>query len=89
LKAQKLKELLAAGASAVPLAEITIAPAEYEKYLTLAYKAGDFPKPRTALGVLKTLPPPEMEKKKKKKIGFATPSRITDGDLGQWPQTAP
>jgi hypothetical protein len=27
LKAQKLKELLAAGASAVPLAEITIAPA--------------------------------------------------------------
>ncbi len=77
LKAQKLKELLAAGASAVPLAEITIAPAEYEKYLTLAYKAGDFPKPRTALGVLKTLPPPEMEKRLRDAIA------ITDGDLGQ------
>ncbi len=62
IKTQKLKEMIDKGQSPVPLAELTIAQAEYEKYLTLAYKAAKFSKPRTALGVAKALPPPEMEK---------------------------
>lgn len=77
LKTQKLKETVAKGDAAVPLEEVSIAPAEYEKYLTLAYKAGDFPKPRTALGLLKTLPPAEMEKRLRDAIVIA------DGDLDQ------
>ena len=77
IKTQKLKEMIDKNQAPVPLAEITIAPAEYEKYLTLAYQAAKFSKPRTALGVAKALPPPEMEKLIQDNI------TITDGDLTQ------
>ncbi len=62
LKAQKLKEMIDKGQSPVPVEDITISRDEFEKYLTLAYKAADFPKPRTMIGIAKTLPVAEMEK---------------------------
>jgi uncharacterized protein involved in outer membrane biogenesis len=62
LKEQKLKDLTGKGEQAPPLGEIQIEPREYEKYLTLAYRASEFVKPRTALGVQKLLPVQEMEK---------------------------
>lgn len=77
LKAQKLKETLAGEESSATLKDIVINRNEYEKYLTLAYKAADFPKPRTALGLLKTLPPKDMEKLLQDHIA------VTDNDLMQ------
>ena len=62
LKVQKLKDVNSTGQSAATLKDITISRSEYEKYLTLAYKAADIPKPRTALGVPKSQTPQEMEK---------------------------
>jgi hypothetical protein len=35
---------------------------EYATYLAAAYKKETFPKPRTVLGLIKELPPAEMEK---------------------------
>ena len=62
LKNQKLKEMLDKGKGDVSLDAVTVGPSEYEKYLTLAYKAADFSRPRTTLGMLKEMPPAEMEK---------------------------
>ena len=62
IKAQKLKEMVGRGETVVSVDEIIIAPEEYEHYLTKAYKAETFPKPKNFLGIDKTLPPPEMEK---------------------------
>jgi len=62
LKAQKFNERVRQGSAAAPVDELTIDPAEYEKYLTMAYKAEKFPKPRNFLGFTKSLPAPEMEK---------------------------
>ena len=62
VKAQKLNDLIKQGASAVPVDDVTVPPEEYEKYLTLAYEAETFPKPRNFIGMLKTLPVLEMEK---------------------------
>lgn len=77
LKTQKLKEMIDKGQPPASLEKISISQSEYEKYLTLAYKAADFPKPRTALVFLKKLPPPEMEKLMYNSIS------ITDGNLTQ------
>jgi hypothetical protein len=62
VKAQKLNDLVKAGSPAVPVDEVTVAPEEYENYLTLAYRAEKFPKPRNFIGMAKSLPVPEMEK---------------------------
>ncbi len=62
LKAQKLNDRTKQGLSPIPLDDLTIEPNEYEKYLTMAYKAEKFPKPRNILGFAKSLPVPEMEK---------------------------
>jgi outer membrane protein OmpA-like peptidoglycan-associated protein len=62
VKAEKLNDLVKKGASASPVDDIIVAPDEYEKYLTLAYRAEKFPKPRNFIGMLKSLPVPEMEK---------------------------
>ncbi len=62
LKAQKLKEMIDKGQAPVPVDDVTISREEFEKYLTLAYKAADFSKPRTMIGIAKTLPVAEMEK---------------------------
>ena len=62
IKAQKLKEMVKSGMSAVPVDEVKIEQNEYPKYLKLAYKAEKFPKPRNIIGMAKDLPVPEMEK---------------------------
>lgn len=62
VKAQKLNDLVKKGTSAPPVDEVVVAPEEYEKYLTLAYRAEPFPKPRNFIGMVKSLPVPEMEK---------------------------
>ncbi|MHB8137387.1 MAG: DUF748 domain-containing protein [Smithellaceae bacterium] len=77
IKTQKLKEMIDKGQTPVPLTDVSIPQSEYEKYLTLAYKAAKFSKPRTALVILKKLPPPEMEKL------FYDNISVTDGDLTQ------
>ncbi|MDA8174155.1 MAG: DUF748 domain-containing protein [Nitrospiraceae bacterium] len=77
LKVQKLKDMIRHGQQAVPLDKITIGKDEYAKYLTLAYKAAKFPKPRTFLGFTKKLPVPEMEKL------MLTHIKVTNDDLRQ------
>ncbi len=62
VKAQKLKDLVKEGAAAPPVDEVVVTPGEYEKYLTRAYRAEPFPKPRNFIGMVKSLPVPEMEK---------------------------
>ena len=62
LKAQKLNDMIRQKLPAVSVDDVTIETQEYEKYLTQAYRAEPFPKPRTALGLVKTLPVAEMEK---------------------------
>ncbi len=62
LKAQKLKEIVSGGSAPVAVDNVTIAPAEYPKFLKAAYKAEKFPKPRNFIGFAKDLPDPEMEK---------------------------
>jgi uncharacterized protein involved in outer membrane biogenesis len=62
VKAQKLTDLAKQGKAAVPVDDVSVAPEEYEKYLTLAYRAEPFPKPRNFIGMVKSLPVPEMEK---------------------------
>ncbi|MEE9911772.1 MAG: DUF748 domain-containing protein [Deltaproteobacteria bacterium] len=77
IKTHKLKEMVDKGQTPVPIADITIPQSEYEKYLTLAYKAASISKPRTALGIAKDLPAPEMEKLLLNNIVIA------DSDLSQ------
>jgi ribosomal protein L15 len=62
LKVQKLRETMGNQQDPEQLEKISILPAEYEKYLKLAYQAAKFSKPRTALGFAQKLPPPEMER---------------------------
>ncbi len=75
LKAQKLNDMIRKGEPAVPVEDVVIAPTEYEKYLTLVYKAEKFPKPRNIVGMAKTLPAAEMEKL------FLTNAKVSDSDL--------
>jgi hypothetical protein len=63
IKARKLKEMVSRGAAGESLADVRIAPEEYERYLKLAYEAEDIPdKPRNFLGVAKNAPREEMER---------------------------
>jgi hypothetical protein len=62
LKVQKLKDLAKQDQAVADVDEIVINPEEYEKYLKKAYKAATFKRPRNLLGLLKRLPPEEMEK---------------------------
>jgi len=75
LKAQKLKEMVKKGEPAIPVDDVKIEPAEYGKYLKMAYKEEKFPKPRNFLGIAKDLPDPEMEKL------MLTHIEIKEGDL--------
>jgi uncharacterized protein involved in outer membrane biogenesis len=61
VKAAKLKDSGRKAADDASLDEVTIEPNEYEKYLTAAYRAAKFERPRNAIGMLKDLPVPEME----------------------------
>jgi hypothetical protein len=60
IKAQKIRSLKSDGASFI-LEEVTVTPEEYPKFLEQAYKAEKFSKPRNFIGILKSLPPKEME----------------------------
>jgi len=62
VKAQKLKDLAKKGGETVSMDEIKVEPAEYPKYLKVAYQEEKFPKPRNIIGMAKDLPVPEMEK---------------------------
>ncbi|OPY72770.1 MAG: AsmA family protein [Syntrophorhabdus sp. PtaU1.Bin002] len=62
IKTQKLKDMVKKGSPSVPVDEVTVEPAEYEKYLKRAYDAEKFPKPRNIIGLAKSLPAGEMEK---------------------------
>ena len=62
VKSQKLAEMAKKGESGGSIRDVEISPAEYPKYLELAYKAEKFDgKPRNLIGMIKTLPVPDME----------------------------
>ena len=56
-------------------AEVMVGKDEYDKYLTKAYKATKFDKPRNMIGLTKSLPPEEMKKL------MAAHEQVTDDDL--------
>lgn len=62
MKAEKLKDMTKKGGEGMSLDDIRIEPAEYQAYLTRAYKEAKFPKPRNVIGLQKELPVEEMEK---------------------------
>lgn len=61
VKAQKATELARQGKTSGSVADISLTPEEYAKYLERVYKAGDFKKPRNIVGIAKTLPVEQME----------------------------
>lgn len=61
VKAQKQAEMAKRGESSGNLNDIEITPAEYPKYLEMAYKAEKFDKPKNLIGLSKSLPVPQME----------------------------
>ncbi|AHI75578.1 hypothetical protein DR63_1367 [Burkholderia thailandensis E264] len=61
VRQQKLKDVVGQGESIDPRT-VKVDPAEYTKYLTKAYKAADFKKPRNMIGLTKTLPDDDMRK---------------------------
>jgi flagellar motor protein MotB len=75
--AQRRADLASTGRPAPALDNVRIDAAEYPKYLTRAYKAEKFPKPRNIIGMAKDLPVPEMEKL------MLTHIQVTDDDLRQ------
>lgn len=58
-------------------APATVGKDEYDEYLTKAYKAAKFEKPRNLIGLTKSLPPDEMKKL------MAANAKVTDDDLRQ------
>ncbi len=61
VKAQKATELARQGKASGNVAEITLTPEEYARYLERVYKASDVKKPRNIVGFAKTLPVEQME----------------------------
>ncbi|KVO04737.1 AsmA family protein [Burkholderia ubonensis] len=61
VRQQKLKDVVGQGESIDPRS-VKVEPAEYHTYLTRAYKAADFKKPRNLVGLQKTLPDDDMRK---------------------------
>jgi hypothetical protein len=61
MKAMKLQESVRRGDEAPPLDDVVIDAAEYPKLLERVYRAAEFKRPRNAIGMLKELPPEEME----------------------------
>jgi hypothetical protein len=62
IKCEKLDDLVRKGGTTPSLDAVTVEPAEYDEYLTRAYKHGKFAKPRNFLGIAKKEPAPEMER---------------------------
>ncbi|QHE91902.1 DUF748 domain-containing protein [Pandoraea fibrosis] len=74
IKAQKVKSMVGKGES-IDVDSVTVSPEERSKYLTAAYKAADFAKPRNMIGFAKSLPDDEMEKL------LETNVKVNDDDL--------
>lgn len=74
IKAQKVKSMVGKGES-IDVESVTVSPEERSKYLTAAYKAADFAKPRNMIGFAKSLPDDEMEKL------LETNVKVSDDDL--------
>ncbi|GAB3630263.1 hypothetical protein PTE30175_03669 [Pandoraea terrae] len=74
IKAQKVKSMVGKGES-IDIDSVTVEPNERDKFLTAAYKAEDFPKPKNMIGFTKSLPPDEMEKL------LVENMKVTDDDL--------
>jgi Domain of Unknown Function (DUF748) len=72
VRAQKLKDQGITGAAAE---SAQVMPDEYDKYLWRAYKATDFDKQRNLIGMVKYLPPKEMQKL------MLAHTTVTDADL--------
>ncbi|MDO9543363.1 MAG: DUF748 domain-containing protein, partial [Kiritimatiellia bacterium] len=62
LKAQKIRKTAGSDQAATSIDRVSLNPEEYEKYLSLAYDAEKFTKPRTVVGMQKKLPKEEMVK---------------------------
>jgi hypothetical protein len=60
VRLQKVKATVGNGES-VDTSEVKVDDKEYDKYLTKAYKAADFKKPRNMIGLTKTLPDDDMK----------------------------
>ncbi|WP_322054530.1 DUF748 domain-containing protein [Paraburkholderia bannensis] len=60
VRLQKVKDTVGNGES-VDTSEVKVDQKEYEKYLTKAYKAGDFKKPHNMIGFTKSLPVDDMK----------------------------
>lgn len=75
LKEQKLKDILRHGKQAPAVDDIVIAPDEFHAYLEKAYRTTDFAKPKNALGMVKTLPDADMQKRMLDNL------TVTDNDL--------
>lgn len=75
IKVQRLDEMVKKGEPVVPVDDVKIEPAEYEKYLKMAYKAEKFPKPKNFIGMAKDIPVSEMEKL------MLTHTEVKEGDL--------
>ncbi|MGC3025202.1 DUF748 domain-containing protein [Burkholderia sp. DN3021] len=60
VRQQKLRDVVGQGESIDPMS-VKVEQAEYSKYLTRAYKAADFKKPRNLVGLQKTLPDADMK----------------------------
>ncbi len=62
LRHAKMKELAAAGTAPASVAEVAIGAGERERWLAAAYRDAPLPeRPRNVLGMLKDVPPAEME----------------------------
>jgi len=62
VRAEKVRETAGKRDEEAPAAAVAVEPEEYERYLEAVYKAADFPKPRNAIGLVKSLPAEEMTK---------------------------
>lgn len=61
VKAQKLAEDAGQGIASGAIADVSLTPEEYSKYLKMAYKKETFEKPKNVIGLAKGLPDAEME----------------------------
>ena len=77
VNAQKLKDIPGEGSEQADPKQIKLSAQEYDKYLKQAYRAAKFSRPRNILGMLKDLPPDEMERLILANI------EVTDSDLRQ------
>lgn len=75
VKAQKLAEQTKKGIASGALADVTLTPEEYSKYLEIAYKKETFEKPKNAIGLAKSLPSADMEQL------ILTNTQVNDNDL--------